>query len=68
MLEKQPDSTYREEMRMLLGNARFMQGKYDEAKKDYRKYVEDYPKGNSSKRSPIAWRSLSSSAARSTML
>jgi TolA-binding protein len=32
-------------MRMLLGNARFMQGKYDEATKDYRKYLEDFPQG-----------------------
>jgi TolA-binding protein len=45
MLEKQPDSTYREEMRMLLGNARFMQGKFSEATKDYRKYLDDFPQG-----------------------
>jgi TolA-binding protein len=45
MLEKQPDSSYREEMRMLLGNARFMQGKFADATKDYRKYLEDFPQG-----------------------
>ncbi len=45
MLEKQPDSTYREEMRMLLGNARFMQGKFAEATKDYQKYLGDFPEG-----------------------
>jgi TolA-binding protein len=45
MLERQPDSTYREEMRMLLGNARFMQGKFTEATKDYQKYLEDFPQG-----------------------
>ena len=47
MLETQPNSTYKEQMRFLLGNARFMQGKYEEALKDYRKYLEDYPQGES---------------------
>lgn len=45
MLDKQPDSTYREEMRFLLGNAKFMQGKYAEAQKDYAKYLADFPQG-----------------------
>ena len=47
MLEKQPNSTYREQMRFLLGNAKFAQGRYDEANKDYTAYLEAYPKGES---------------------
>lgn len=45
MLEKVPNSEYKEEMRFLLGNTRFMQGKFEEALKDYNKYVSDYPNG-----------------------
>ena len=45
MLEKVPNSEYKEEMRYLLGNTRFMQGKFDEALKDYDKYLADYPNG-----------------------
>ena len=45
MLEKVPNSEYKEEMRFLLGNTRFMQGKFEEALKDYNKYVSDYPHG-----------------------
>ena len=45
MLEKVPNSAYKEEMRYLLGNTRFMLGKFDEALKDYNKYLGDYPNG-----------------------
>ena len=45
MLASAPNSQYREEMRYLLGNTRFMQGKFEEALKDYNKYVADYPAG-----------------------
>lgn len=45
MLETQGGSAYRDQMRYLLGNARFMQGKWDEAVADYKKYLHEYPKG-----------------------
>ena len=38
-------ATFREEMRFLLGNARFGQGKYEDAAKDYEKYRKDFPNG-----------------------
>ena len=45
MLATAPNSQYREEMRYLLGNTRFMQGKFEEALKDYNKYLSDHPAG-----------------------
>lgn len=45
MLEKQPDSQFREQMRFLLGNAHFMQGEFAEARKHYKRYLRDHPKG-----------------------
>ena len=39
--------TYREQMRYLLGNAKFMEGKYEEAAGDYKKYLTEFPKGQS---------------------
>jgi TolA-binding protein len=45
MLEKQPDSQFREHMRLGLGNARFMQGEFENARKDYRSYLQEFPKG-----------------------
>ncbi len=45
MLEKQPDSQFREQMRFLLGNAHFMQGEFAEARTSYRQYVKDFPNG-----------------------
>ena len=45
MIEKVANSEYKEDMRFLLGNAKFMQGKIDEALKDYTKYISDYPNG-----------------------
>jgi TolA-binding protein len=45
MLEKQPDSQFREQMRFLLGNAHFVQGQFDEARKHYTRYLTDFPKG-----------------------
>lgn len=45
MLEKQPDSQFREQMRFLLGNAHFMQGEFGEARKHYKRYLKDHPKG-----------------------
>ena len=46
MLEKQPNSEFREQMRFLLGNAQFMQGEFEEARKQYTRYVKDFPKGS----------------------
>ncbi len=46
MLDKQPDSSYREQMMFLLGNSRFGLGKFDQAAADYAKYVENYPAGS----------------------
>ena len=45
MLATAPNSEYKEEMRYLLGNTRFLLGKFDEALKDYNKYLADYPAG-----------------------
>jgi TolA-binding protein len=45
MLTEQPASTMREEMRFLLANSKFAQGKYDEAKTEYINYEKDYPQG-----------------------
>ena len=39
--------TYREQMRYLLGNAKFMAGKHDEAVVEYQKYLQEFPKGQS---------------------
>lgn len=45
MLETQPKSPYREQIRYLLANARFMEGRHDDAAAEYRRYLGDYPKG-----------------------
>ncbi len=45
MLEKVPNSPFKEEMRFLLGNAKFMQGKIAPAMKEYLKYQADHPNG-----------------------
>ena len=45
MLEKQPDSQFREQMRFLLGNAHFAQNEFEEAGKDYERYLKDFPHG-----------------------
>jgi outer membrane protein assembly factor BamD (BamD/ComL family) len=45
MIEKQPNSQYREDMMMLVGHAKFMQGRWDDARKDYEKYLETFPTG-----------------------
>jgi TolA-binding protein len=47
MLETQPKSNLRDQMRYQLGNAKFMAGKYDEAATEYKKYLSDFPKGES---------------------
>lgn len=44
-LDVDPHGQYAEEMRFLLGNARFVQGKYDAARKDYETYLKDFPQG-----------------------
>ncbi len=44
-LTNQPKSSFREQMRYLLANAKLAQGKYDEAGADYKKYLNDFPKG-----------------------
>ena len=43
MLEKQPGSEFREQMRLGLGNAQFMQGNFAEARKEYQQYLQDFP-------------------------
>lgn len=45
MLDAQPKTQYREQMRYLLANAKFSEGKHDEATADYKKYLSDFPKG-----------------------
>ena len=46
MLAEQPASTLREEMRFLLANAQFAQGKYDEARRpSTTHYQQDFPQG-----------------------
>jgi TolA-binding protein len=47
MLEAQAKSNFRDQMRYLLGNAKFMQGKYDEAIAEYKKYLTEFPNGQS---------------------
>lgn len=44
-LDVDPHGQYAEEMRFLLGNARFVQGKFDAARKDYETYLKDFPQG-----------------------
>ncbi len=45
MLEKQATSEYREKMRYLLGVAKFMQGRFADANKDFLEYLKSYPNG-----------------------
>ena len=47
ILETQPKSQFREQIRYLLGNAKFMAGSYDEAVAAYKKYLSEFPKGAS---------------------
>jgi TolA-binding protein len=44
-LDVDPHGQYAEEMRFLLGNSRFVQGKFDDARKDYETYLKDFPQG-----------------------
>jgi TolA-binding protein len=45
MLQSQPQHPLRDQMRYLLANAKFMEGKYDDATSQYRQYLTDFPKG-----------------------
>ena len=45
MLAQQSTSVFREQMRFLLGNAQFGQGKFDEAIQTYQRYERDFPSG-----------------------
>ena len=47
ILETQPKSQFREQIRYLLGNAKFMAGSYDDAVTAYKKYLNEFPKGAS---------------------
>ena len=47
ILETQPKSQFREQIRYLLGNAKFMAGSYEEAITAYKKYLSEFPKGAS---------------------
>jgi TolA-binding protein len=47
ILETQPQSQFREQIRYLLGNTGFMAGSYDEAVAAYKKYLSEFPKGTS---------------------
>ncbi len=46
MLERQPKSTYRGTMIYLLGNAKFAQGRYEDANAEYEKYLTAFPEGS----------------------
>jgi TolA-binding protein len=54
MIEKQPNSPYREDMTMLLGHAKFMQGRWEDARKDYETYLQKY--GNGSNKEEVTYR------------
>ena len=45
MLQEQPNSNLREEMKFLLANAQFAQGEYDKAKQGYKDYLSEYAQG-----------------------
>jgi TolA-binding protein len=45
MIEKQPNSQYREDMMMLVGHAKFMQGRWEDARMDYEKYMGTFASG-----------------------
>jgi TolA-binding protein len=45
MIEKQPNSQYREDLMMLIGHAKFMQGRWEDARKDYEKYLATFASG-----------------------
>ncbi len=45
ILENQPQNEMREQIRLLLGNVQFGQGKYEEAVAQYQKYLTEYPSG-----------------------
>jgi TolA-binding protein len=45
MVEKQPDNPFREDMLMLIGHAKFMQGLWDDARKEYERYLAKYSAG-----------------------
>lgn len=45
MLDGEKAGEFREEMRFLLANARFSQGKTEEAAKDYATYLKEFPQG-----------------------
>ena len=47
ILETQPKSQFREQIRYLSGNAKFMAGSYNEAVTAYEKYLSEFPKGAS---------------------
>ncbi|CAN5605273.1 hypothetical protein BH18VER1_BH18VER1_06710 [soil metagenome] len=47
VLETQPKTPFREQIRFLFGNAKFAAGKFDEAAAEYKKYLSDFPKGAS---------------------
>ena len=45
ILEAQPQSKFREQIRYLLANAKFTEGNYPEAVAAYQKYLSEFPKG-----------------------
>jgi TolA-binding protein len=45
ILEAQPQSKFREQIRYLLANAKFSEGNYPEAVAAYQKYLGEFPKG-----------------------
>ena len=44
-LEEQPNTKFKDQIRFLLGNAKFLAGKHDDAVAEYKKYLNDFPKG-----------------------
>ncbi len=45
ILESQPNSRFREQIRYLVANAKFQQGEYSAAVDAYKKYLAEFPKG-----------------------
>ncbi len=45
ILDTQPNSQFREQIRYLVANAKFQQGEYDDAVSAYKKYLTEFPKG-----------------------
>ena len=45
VMQEQPESSYKEELHFQFANSKFAQGKFDDASRDYEKYLADFPSG-----------------------